>query len=441
MMNFMKKVVVFIAIFFVCDVGWAQDNKKKNELDINEFMLKMEELAKQEKANKSGGSTTNRGSGRSGNLKASYERLTEAEKAQVKDLPTPPDVIRTADQAQDILDKLKGVDLMKRINDNKSATMQLKIYLIGYQNLQQNAQRIVRGAAKAKADFQKNNPNINFGDAVGKVYLCKNDLVYLPLGDISFADEVVTANYGTGKNPQPEQNCLNPPDAIEISNGTQFKGVYSLGLGGSIVIKFTNNALVDVSGTDLYVFELGEIEPTNLDISTDGVQWLNVGKISGGIAEVDISTVAKPNEYYYYVRLTDLKSTSTVPGADVDAVAAIGGAMRMSLNAEVLFDSGKSELKPEGIEAVKKLATQLTEVQKATLNIAGYTDDIGSDATNQKLSLARAESVAKVLKQSLNSKTQFTYKTNGYGKQNPAVPNNNDENRKKNRRVEILVAP
>jgi outer membrane protein OmpA-like peptidoglycan-associated protein len=136
-----------------------------------------------------------------------------------------------------------------------------------------------------------------------------------------------------------------------------------------------------------------------------------------------------------------LKSTSTVPGADIDAIAAIGGAMRMSLSAEVLFDFGKSELKQEGIEAVKKMASQLANIEKATVTILGYTDDIGTDFSNQKLSLTRAESVAKVLRESLNLNAQFVFKTSGLGKQNPVVPNTSDENRKKNRRVEILVSP
>lgn len=160
----------------------------------------------------------------------------------------------------------------------------------------------------------------------------------------------------------------------------------------------------------------------------------------GGVAEVDISKVAQPNEYYYYVRLTDLKTYSTVPGADVDAIAAIGGAMRMSLNAEVLFDFGKSELKPEGIVEVKKLAKQLAEIQKGTLNISGYTDDVGSDEANRKLSLARAETVSKLLQQEVGANKNLAFKTKGLGKQNPVVPNNSDENRKKNRRVEILVS-
>lgn len=438
----MKHLICTTALLLLFETLTAQTQKPKENFDIEAFKAQVEAMSKKEKEAKTTNqsSTPSRGSSRGANPKASYERLSDAEKAMLKDWPMPPDVFRTADEAQAFEEQLKGKDVTKMINANPTASMAFKLHLISYQGIHQKAMRIVKEAAAKKAKFQQENPSINFGEATGKTYVCKNDVIYLPLGDASFADEVVSVNYGGGDIRFPEKNSLNAPDYVETSNRRENKGVYSLGLGGSLIVKFTNNALVDVKGPDLYVFEMGQVEPTNLEISTDGSNWISVGTISGGVAEVDISKMAKPNEYYYYVRLTDLKSSSTVPGADIDAIAAIGGAMRLSLNAEVLFDTGKSDLKPEGVAAIKKLATQLKDIQKANLNIAGYTDDIGSDDTNQKLSLARAESVSKVLQQEVGGSNRFVFKTKGYGEQNPTVPNNNDENRKKNRRVEVLVA-
>jgi outer membrane protein OmpA-like peptidoglycan-associated protein len=77
----------------------------------------------------------------------------------------------------------------------------------------------------------------------------------------------------------------------------------------------------------------------------------------------------------------------------------------------------------------------------AQINIDGFTDDIGTDEVNVKLSLQRAKAVAVILKEALKSKTGFIYTETGKGKDNPVVPNNSEENRKKNRRVEILVLP
>lgn len=447
----MKRHCLLLMTWFLVSVAFAQNDKDKKtdkdkkSFDVNDFMSKMEELKAKEEASKTGGNTkTTPGKrasygGNTNRIKESYDRLSEPDKEAVKNLPIPPATFRTAEQAQAFVDRMKGIDVSKMMNE--SASMPLKIHLVNYQAVYQKSTRTVQGAAKAKAEFQKNNPNINFGDATAKAYICKDDVVYLPLGDASFADEIVEANFGTGSIRFPEQNCLNAPDYVEFSDVRKNTGVYNLGLGGRLVVKFTNNALVDVQGADLYVFEMGQVEPTLLEISKDGKTWINVGTISGGVAEVDISKNAEPNEYYYYVRLTDLKTNSTVPGADVDAIATIGGAMRLNLNAAVLFDTGKSELKKEGIAAVKSLANQLTNVQKATFTIAGFTDDIGSDETNLKLSSARAESVSRVLQQELSSGRGFLFKTKGYGKQNPVVPNNSDENRQKNRRVEVIVSP
>ena len=85
---------------------------------------------------------------------------------------------------------------------------------------------------------------------------------------------------------------------------------------------------------------------------------------------------------YYYVRLKDRNTESKLAGADIDAIAAIGAAIRLSLNAEVLFDFGNAELKPEGVAAIKKLARQIESMPAARLNIDGFTDDIGNDDAN-----------------------------------------------------------
>jgi outer membrane protein OmpA-like peptidoglycan-associated protein len=131
---------------------------------------------------------------------------------------------------------------------------------------------------------------------------------------------------------------------------------------------------------------------------------------------------------------------SGLPGADVDAIAAIGAAMRLNLDSQVLFDSGKSELKPEGITAIKELVNSITVLKKGKVIIEGHTDDVGSDQTNQKLSLARAISVSAELKKSIPS-SSFTWKEIGLGESKPLVENDSEKNRSKNRRVEILVVP
>jgi len=165
-----------------------------------------------------------------------------------------------------------------------------------------------------------------------------------------------------------------------------------------------------------------------------------VGKIDGGVAEVDIAPFVKQGELFYYVRLTDLKKESGLPGADVDAIAAIGSAMRLNLDSKVLFETGKSELKTEGILAIKELAYSIEVLKKGSITVEGHTDDVGSAETNQKLSLARAKSVSAELKKLIPS-SDFRWKEIGYGETKPLVENDTDNNRAKNRRVDVLVLP
>ena len=263
--------------------------------------------------------------------------------------------------------------------------------------------------------------------------------VYLPLGKLSFADKVVKANHPLLMTQQ-VKNVIGEPDVIKGFLAEDITGIHSLGLGGSLTIQFTNNALTNVNGPDLYIFEIGQIEPTDLEISKDGENWIRVGKIDGGVAEVDIAPFVKKGELFYYVRLKDLEEQSALPGADVDAIAAIGAAMRLNLERKVLFETGKSELKPEGIQALKELAESISILKKGNVIVEGHTDDVGSNETNQRLSLARAKSVSAELKK-LIPESGFRWKEMGLGESKPLVDNDTNENRAINRRVEVLVVP
>jgi outer membrane protein OmpA-like peptidoglycan-associated protein len=299
---------------------------------------------------------------------------------------------------------------------------------------------IIKKSKAAKRKFQELNPDLYFGEEVGQTYIgYKKKAVYLPLGELSFADKVIKAYHPQLKTKNIEF-VLGDPDGIISYEVRDDSGIYSLGLGGDLTVQFSDNALTDVNGPDLYIFEMGAIEPTDLEISIDGKTWIYVGKIDGGVAEVDISPFVNKGDLFYYVRLKDLKTKSGEPGADVDAIAAIGAAMRLNLDSQVLFDSGKSELKPDGINALKELVNSITILKKGKVIVEGHTDDLGSESTNNALSLARAKSVSKALRKLIPS-SQFKWQEKGYGESKPLVENDSDENRSKNRRVEILVLP
>lgn len=154
----------------------------------------------------------------------------------------------------------------------------------------------------------------------------KGNKVFLPCGDLAFADRVASFNVGT---PSPVQSAMNPYKSLGPNdyNESVDDGYVTLGCGGSITLEFSKIYLVDKEGVDLHVFEIGPaVESTRLEISIDGVNWVNIGRVSGGKASVDISGYVNPSDKFRFVRLTDLKTgcNGDWPGADIDAVAAIG---------------------------------------------------------------------------------------------------------------------
>ena len=340
------------------------------------------------------------------------------------------------------LDKLQQMiessDLQKMAAENKISQKYAQMQGNEFERIIKRLATKKQEVTKAQQTFKKMNPDLYFGDEVGMTYFGnRGKAVYLPLGKLSFADRVIDVDHPENK--KTAAFSLGEPDAYTTGMNSVMN-VHSMGLRGMLVVKFEDNALVDVNGPDLYIFELGQIEPTNLDISKDGTTWIPVGKISGGVAEVDIHDYVERDELYYYVRLTDLETSSGIPGADVDAIAAIGSAVRLNLDSQVLFDTGRSDLKPEGIEALKKLVESISVLKKGNVVVEGHTDDVGSAESNKKLSLARAKSVSAELKKLLPSNT-YQWKEKGLGEEKPLVENNSDKNRAINRRVEILVMP
>lgn len=302
------------------------------------------------------------------------------------------------------------------------------------------AKQFIDRAKGAKKEFYTANPGwYGEGGETGDTYIdSRSKFVYLPLGAISFADKVISHQLGRPAGSH-SNGAIGEPDMSTEKFDKADPKICNLGERGVLTLEFTDNAIADVIGPDLYVFEMGQIEPTNLEISKDGKKWINVGKIEGGTAKVDIAPFIKKGETYNYVRLTDLASYSALPGADVDAVAAIGGALRINLDSAVLFDTGKFQIKETASKELEKLVAAIKKIPKGKIIVEGHTDNVGNTQSNKTLSENRAQEVSIYLKKNLSN--AYQYETMGYGEGQPITANDIDENRQKNRRVEILVIP
>jgi OmpA-OmpF porin, OOP family len=100
------------------------------------------------------------------------------------------------------------------------------------------------------------------------------------------------------------------------------------------------------------------------------------------------------------------------------------------------FDTNKSTLKPDGQEVVNEISALLKANPTLKLSIEGHTDDVGNAESNRKLSIERAQTVVNYLVAIGIPKANL--KANGFGASKPMVPNTSEENRAKNRRVELV---
>jgi chemotaxis protein MotB len=128
-------------------------------------------------------------------------------------------------------------------------------------------------------------------------------------------------------------------------------------------------------------------------------------------------------------------------------ITQLRGKLKVNMLDEILFDSGKITIKPQGVEVLDRVGNILLNVKDRAINIEGHTDNvpIGADLskqypTNWELSAARATNVARYLQEKTGINPSLLSAT-GYGQYQPIASNETEEGRAKNRRIEIVLVP
>jgi chemotaxis protein MotB len=127
-------------------------------------------------------------------------------------------------------------------------------------------------------------------------------------------------------------------------------------------------------------------------------------------------------------------------------ISELKGKLTVNMVDAILFDSGKSEIKPEGLVVLGKVIEILKTVSDKSIRIEGHTDNqpiLGPLTqryqTNWELSAARAINVASYLqKQAIEP---ATLSAAAFGEFKPVADNMTPEGRAKNRRIEIVLVP
>lgn len=137
------------------------------------------------------------------------------------------------------------------------------------------------------------------------------------------------------------------------------------------------------------------------------------------------STAPKGPGYDEAAKKKAVKVSQTARGAEIAS------------DERILFNTGKSDIKQDGMVFIDRVATILKEKSKANVLIEGNTDSVGSAAANKVLSEKRATSVRQALIAKGVSASRIEAK--GLGMSKPVADNGTSEGRQSNRRTDIVL--
>lgn len=206
---------------------------------------------------------------------------------------------------------------------------------------------------------------------------------------------------------------------------------------------FSSDKHVGMGGYDLFVSRRDEngqwSEPVNLGypINTPGDEINFIVAADGHTAL--ISSVRDGGYGGYDIYSFQLKSASMKP-EPVNVYDCLvedlspGTVVRL---VNIQFEYNKSLLTPDSEEGVDMLAEFLRARPELRVELAGHTDNVGSDAYNMELSTSRAQVVMQALLDRGIDALRLTAK--GYGATEPLFPNDTEEHRARNRRTEMKI--
>lgn len=174
------------------------------------------------------------------------------------------------------------------------------------------------------------------------------------------------------------------------------------------------------------------------------------GKLTDGIKKLkeDIAILQKAREEKvkevsstYEQLLSNMKNE--IAQGQV-TISELKGKLTVNMEAAILFDSGKADVKPEGLEILDKMVATLKAVKDKAIRIEGHTDNVQITGalmrvfpTNWELSAARAINVTKFLQQQGLDPTILS--AAAFAENKPVADNSTKEGKAKNRRIEITL--
>ena len=154
-----------------------------------------------------------------------------------------------------------------------------------------------------------------------------------------------------------------------------------------------------------------------------------IGGVAGGLAGAGIG--------YYIER--QRRALEEIPGAEV-SVEEVDGQQQLVVTMEstLLFQTDSADI-TYGRDSLDQIAETLNEFPESSVIVKGFTDSRGTEEYNQQLSERRANAVRNYLIAKKVAASRIT--AIGFGESLPVAPNDTEEGRQRNRRVEIDIIP
>lgn len=207
----------------------------------------------------------------------------------------------------------------------------------------------------------------------------------------------------------------------------------------------SSNAQVNPDGSfqlRIHYWDIREGMQMHFEFDPDNNNWDNILETYGEEGEnLAGDLVEKKDDGEKYLKLSiDLDGPEISAPEDVDLTLE-DEEIKMQVPDDLLFDFDKSTLKSDAKETLDEISEDLNELSSdVDIQVNGHTDNQGEANYNMNLSEERAQAVADYIKEHSDLES-LTIDIQGFGDTKPIASNKNEDERKKNRRVEIIINP
>ncbi|AEP01158.1 flagellar motor protein MotB [Heyndrickxia coagulans] len=208
-------------------------------------------------------------------------------------------------------------------------------------------------------------------------------------------------------------------------------------VGGTSFFDYTKQTSGDdnsTSDTEKFLEQKKNDAQKNGDSTTNGSKSNSTTDASNGQGDAQLKeTQQRINTYIAHNKLEGKFETSLT-----------GEGLLITIRDNVLFDSGKAEVRKEDIKTAKALSNLLVMDPPRSIIVSGHTDNVPIHnsvfQSNWDLSVMRATNFLKIILENKNLNPKY-FSAKGYGEYHPIASNDTQGGRAKNRRVEVLILP